>query len=202
MNIRSGQSRAACPVCCRSMPVTKARLLCVHGPLSNRCKGSGMSPSLLPSTHPPRPLSLPSSTATPPSLSNAATPSIAEGIPDMRTGEASTSLLLPSDLRTSVRVLKRLLRASRHLAARKLVSTLDGVAELNVSASWSRLLHFSHRCFAVPKRGGHRKSLAARSNRQLQEEAIPPIQPVARSHFRHGSRTPLESLARRVSTKL
>ena len=202
MNIRSGQSRAACPVCCRFMPVTKARLLRVHGPLSNRCKGSGMSPSLSPSTHPPHPLSLPSSTATPPSLSTAATPSIAEGIPDMRAGEASTSLLLPSDLRNSVRVLKRIPRASRHLAASKLASNLDGVTELNDSASWSRLLQFSHRCFAVPKRGGHRRSLAARVNRQLQEEAIPLIQPVGRSYFTHGSRAPLKSLARRVSTKL
>ena len=77
MNIRSGQYRAACPVCCRSMPVTKAGLLQVHGPLSNRCKGSRMSPSLSPSTHSPRPLSVPSSTAT---------PSVAEGIQDMRTG--------------------------------------------------------------------------------------------------------------------
>ena len=57
-------------------------------------------------------------------------------------------------------------------------------------------------CFAVPKQGGHRRSLAARVNRQLQEEAIPLIQPVGRSHFRHGSRAPLKSLARRVSTKL
>ena len=79
---------------------------------------------------------------------------------------------------------------------------MDGVTELNDSASWSRLLQFSHRCFAVPKRGGHRRSLAARVNRKLQEEAIPLIQPVGHSHFRHGSRATLKSLARRVSTKL
>ena len=34
--------RAPCPVCSRSMPVTRVGALRIHGPLSNRCKGSGM----------------------------------------------------------------------------------------------------------------------------------------------------------------
>ena len=38
----SSLSRAICSVCGRSMPVTKAGLLRVHGPLGNRCTGSGM----------------------------------------------------------------------------------------------------------------------------------------------------------------
>ena len=35
-------SRAVCPVCCRSMPLTKTEVIRIHGPLSNRCNGSGM----------------------------------------------------------------------------------------------------------------------------------------------------------------
>jgi len=35
--------RAVCPVCGRSMPLTRAGTLRIHGPLDNRCKGSGMS---------------------------------------------------------------------------------------------------------------------------------------------------------------
>ena len=38
-------SRALCSVCGRCMPVTRAGVLRVHGPLSNRCAGSGMGPS-------------------------------------------------------------------------------------------------------------------------------------------------------------
>ena len=36
-------SRAGCPVCSRSMPLTKTGAIRIHGPLSNRCSGSGMS---------------------------------------------------------------------------------------------------------------------------------------------------------------
>ena len=39
----SSSSRVACSVCGRSMPVTRVGLLRVHGPLGNRCAGSGMS---------------------------------------------------------------------------------------------------------------------------------------------------------------
>ena len=38
-------SRALCPMYHRSMPVTKVGQMRVHGPLGNRCGGSGMSPS-------------------------------------------------------------------------------------------------------------------------------------------------------------
>ena len=34
--------RAACPVCTRSMPLTKRGEIRVHGPVSNRCTNSGM----------------------------------------------------------------------------------------------------------------------------------------------------------------
>ena len=44
----ASSSRASCPVCSRCMAVTRAGVLRVHGPLSNRCEGSGISPSSRP----------------------------------------------------------------------------------------------------------------------------------------------------------
>ena len=42
---RPSTSRSLCDVCGRSMPLTKVGVFRVHGPLSNRCGGSGMLPS-------------------------------------------------------------------------------------------------------------------------------------------------------------
>ena len=73
-----------------------------------------------------------------------------------------------------IRVLKRVPRASRHLAATKLARILEDVAEKNDSGSWSRLFKFGRRCLAVPRRGGRRRKLASAVNAKLQEEAEPP----------------------------
>ena len=113
----------------------------------------------------------------------------------------SSKLLLSSELRRSVRILKRIPRASRHLAASKLACILDEVSVKNDFTSWARLFQFSHRCFAIPTRGSRRRSLATLVNRQLQDEAIPSTL----KHPRPGSRPsgdPLRTLAKRVSSKL
>ena len=83
-------------------------------------------------------------------------------------------LVFPPDVIQSVRVLKRVPRASRHLAATKLARILEDVSEKNDSGSWSRLFKFGRRCLAVPRRGGRRRKLASAVNAQLQEEAEPP----------------------------
>ena len=70
------------------------------------------------------------------------------------------------------RILKRIPRASRHLAATKLASILDDVTEKNDFSSWDRLFAFSSRCFAATKRGGQRRSLAAAVNKQLRDELV------------------------------
>ena len=147
----SSLSRAICSVCGRSMPVTKAGLLRVHGPLGNRCTGSGMlivSPSS-------------SITATSAPVSVGSTTS---------TGVTSDVTTVNSFRPTSVRIVKRIPRASRHLAATKLASILMDVTTENDVESWIRLFNFSSRCLAVPRRGGHRRSLASLINAQLQEE--------------------------------
>ena len=117
--IQSTTSRATCPSCGRSMPLTKARLLRVHGPLSNRCEGSGMSPSsplslssrspcYHSSSHsksPPAP-SLPSSILS--SRTDASIPTADAAAPVSRDGARymSSKLLLSIELRRSVRILK------------------------------------------------------------------------------------------------
>ena len=112
----TGTSRAVCPVCCRSMPLTKAGLLRVHGPLSNRCEGSGMSPSSPPSSTSRSSLqpSSSSSSRTDASTSIAASGPAASAVGDgsRETSSSQSSLPLPSsfllssELRQSVRLLK------------------------------------------------------------------------------------------------
>ena len=63
---------------------------------------------------------------------------------------------------SSVRILKRLPRGSRECAAWKLTSILNSViADIDDISAWSRLLHFSSKCFQQPRRGGHNRSLAS-----------------------------------------
>ena len=43
----SSTIRAPCSVCRRIMPVTRAGLVCVHGPVGHRCSGSRIPPAPL-----------------------------------------------------------------------------------------------------------------------------------------------------------
>ena len=206
----TGTSRAVCPVCCRSIPLTKAGLLRVHGPLSNQCEGSGMSPSSPPSSTSRSSLQPSSSSSsrrdssTSIAVSGPAASAVGDGSRETSSSQSSlplpSSFLLFSELRQSVRLLKRIPHASRHLAASKLASILDEVTMKNDFTSWSRLLQFSHRCFGIPTRGCRRRSLATLINRQLQEEAIPSISQCPKPGNRPSD--PLRTLARRVSSKL
>ena len=117
-------SRALCSVCSRCMPVTGAGVLRVHGPLSNRCAG----------------------------YANGANGQDPTPVPGPFPSESLLQLFRRTS--TSVKVVKRIPRASRHFAATKLAHVLDGVTEHNDAASWDRLFKFSFRCLALPKRGG------------------------------------------------
>ena len=188
---RSSNRRVTCPMCGRSMPVTKAGVFRIHGPLSNRCQGSGM----LPPDSGPGVLGVSSAQATTdqlPQLPQSAQPS----------SNCTTTLLgeFSKSLYRNVRVLKRIPRASRQLAASKLASVLDSVTEHNDDASWDRLFKFSVRCFAVPKRGGKRRSLATLVNRQVQVEGDQPTECTTQPSRRTSD--PLRMLSKRVSAKL
>ena len=120
-------------------------------------------------------------------------------------GEAELFLSTIHDS-SRARILKRIPRASRHLAATKLASILDDVTEKNDFPSWDRLFVFSSRCFAASKRGGQRRSLAAAVNKQLRNElaSAPQGQPLHRNPGSKSRSSPdaLTSLAKRVSSKL
>ena len=110
-------SYASCPVCSRSMPLTKTGALRVHGPLSNRCAGSGM---LLSSQGPQY-------------LRSTAGNGGASG--DL-SSQSPSELLLSPNIRQSVRVLKRLVLQKKEggvrpiavgLSLRRLVAKCAGL---------------------------------------------------------------------------
>ena len=70
-------------------------------------------------------------------------------------------------------------------------------------ASWDRLFQFISRCLRVPKRGGHRRSLASYVNQMIREEVDSevPKQNLVKQH-RRPAPDPLETLAVRVTLKL
>ena len=110
--------------------------------------------------------------------------------------------------RSTVKILKRISRASRDHAARKLATILDQVVLNNNIASWDCLFSFAPRCRRVPRRGGHRRSLASHVNAMLREESDPdPPDSISeeRSHRQHCGQDPQDppqNLAARVAAKL
>ena len=107
----------------------------------------------------------------------------------------------------SSRILKRVPRGARDLAARKLASIAENVVTANDPLTWKRLLHFSSRCLKSPRHGGKRWSLVAAVIRQIREESNAPcleslIAPFG-CHQRRGRKDdPMEVLTSRVASKL
>ena len=97
-----------------------------------------------------------------------------------------------------MKILKRIPKASRSYAGRKLATILDVVVQKNDHASWDRLFRFSSRCLRAPRRGC---SLATVVNKQLEVETD--LQPANISSVRPSTKPdPIRSLAARVSAKL
>ena len=181
------QASALCPICNRTLRVTKARLLYPHGPTNNRCLGSfnfPADPSPLPAHSPYSPALGPTTTH---DATSAATP---------RT---------PSSLRLAGKILKRTPRASRFLAGNSLVAILRNIFTKSSVVAWDRIFRFPSCCLRIPKRGGHGRSLTSEGNRQLRDVPVP-SQPLPRSRrdpfLAVSSRDPLHSLATRVATRL
>ena len=158
-----------------------------HGPLSNRCTGSGML--MHPAVHDDGGLPPVSSALLPEDHSDNTTSSVDHSSP--------SELLFPSEVRRCVRVLKRIPRAARHVVVTKLAVVLDDVVKNNNIHSWVRLFKFARRCLALPRRGGHRRSLASVVKHQLDDEADPVSRP-----FPLRPPDPKQLMAKRVSMKL
>ena len=106
-------------------------------------------------------------------------------------------------LRTSEKTIKRLPKASRKCAGRKLAAILGAFIDKNNNTSWVCLFCFSACCLRCPARGGFQQSLASAVNRQLSEEFDPP--PTARLSLvrKHHRTDDLDiQLAARMSAKL
>ena len=104
---------------------------------------------------------------------------------------------------STVKILKRLPRASCHPSSRKLAAILDQVTSNINESSWEHLFCFAPRCPRVPRRGGHCRSLASCVNSMTREEADSDLPQSAPGIMT--SRVPqdaLENLAARVSAKL
>ena len=139
----SNQGRHPCAECSvfyRSMPVTRAGVLCAHGPVSSHSTGSGKTP-IASFNHP--------------------TSSIGQV-----TSRTQQDGHVPADLpyvhlskggQPPPRVLRRIPRVSRTQAVNKLAIILDGIVGKNDHHSWDGLFWFSSRWLRVHRRGVQKK---------------------------------------------
>ena len=176
---------AHCAVCGRVLTLTKAGLVRTHGPVANRCPGS----------------------RTPPDASgDSPTPTEDVQVSRLTTQREEACSQRPL-LKPWVKPIRRIPRASREPAAKKLASVIEAVVANPASVpAWDRLLHFSSRCLWAPTRGGRRWNLARAINDQIRTESDPvpsPSPEYPHSHRKHRKvRDPLESLAALVASKL
>ena len=180
-------SRAPCSHCGRTMPVRLDGKVKKHGPFHDRCKGSGLPPGQV-------------SNVSEAIITVNHSPSTSMHQDDTLTSTNPSSVSPFNPGCFSRRVLKRIPKASRSRAALKLTEIISEVTTSNDRASWERLFLFPRRCLVAPRRGGHRRNLAALVNLALDEEAdIIPSQSQSQPRF---SREKNGSLAARVSSKL
>ena len=169
---------AHCAVCVRVLTLTKAGLVRTHGPVANRCPGS----------------------RTPPDASgDSPTPTEDVQVSRLTTQREEACSQRPLS-KPRVKPIRRIPRASREPAAKKLASVIEAVVANPASVpACDRFLHFSARCLRAPTRGGRRWNLARVINDQIRTESDPvpslsPENPHGRRKHRK-VRAPLESLA-------
>ena len=107
--------------------------------------------------------------------------------------------------KSQAKTIKRIPRASRTNAARKLASVIEEVVALNDLASWNRLFLFLSRCLRAPPRGGRRWNVTRAIKNQIREETDPPpiqnrTNRLRRKQIDHPDL--MDALATRVSEKL
>jgi hypothetical protein len=131
---RSAIVKAPCSACGENLQVRLDGDIRIHGPVSSRCPGSELLPSSQPNTsqdYPPL-VSLPSH----------------QNCAQLNPGHAYN------------KILKRIPRPARDVAATKLADILNDVCSNNNQEASNHLFLFSRRCLCVPPRGGIRHNLA------------------------------------------
>ena len=176
--------QVGCSVCFRPFAVTAAGMIRIHGPVRARCPGSRRPP-----------------VSGGVGNEEAGDPPRAPTSDIVLTSSTTAAAGLPP--RSTEKILKRIPKASRLQAGRKMATILEDIVWRNDHAAWDRLARFPSRCLRAPKRGGRRCSLASKVNRQLDLEAHSAEFTVSSGPKHSGCRFfPKDSLAARVSAKL
>ena len=166
------------------MPIKNDGLVRIHGPVNCRCPGSN---------HPPSSSSAPEVSASDSTL---------DPTPPSSSNPVDLSFKGPS----GTKVIRRIPRGSRDLAARKFAYALDQVTSLNNVEAWLRLLQLPRKCFSVPRRCGKCWSLATIINRQIKDESDPPSydrSPASGPDLHQAQPiTSIHAIASRISCKL
>ena len=108
---------------------------------------------------------------------------------------------------TLSKILKRIPRGSRDLAAHKLSSVIDKVVRINDEGTWNDLFQFNSKYLFAPIRGGRCRNLTSTYNSRLNCETLSPPPPQVSIRRRQKkekpcSADPLMSLASHISAKL
>ena len=174
---RAATVTAPCSVCETNLQVRTDGNIRIHGPVHSRCPGSERPPAC---SQPP---------STPPSNTSINT--------SITTSGKDSNILYPG--RVNIKIVPRIPRSARDLAARKLADILDDICVNNSPAAWERLFLFARRCLCAPARGGRRRNLATYIHKTVSEEKE--IDPSCHQTFKP-PKDPLKNLAARVASKL
>ena len=188
--VNSQSSKPICSVCRRTFSLTKTGVVRQHGPCESRCPGSRLPP-----------LSCSVGLGLQKHVTSLPMRQLAESS-SLPMRQLPVSINEPFEIsRFKGKILKRIPRASRELAAKKFTSCLDSVVRHNDFSSWKNLLEFSARGFRAPQRGGRRNHhLATMVNLQLREGSM--SQSSIPNYSYSTISNPFKSLARHVSAKL
>ena len=152
------------------MSLTAAGLIRVHGPLHQRCPGSGNPPSTSPLHRSP-------------DGENEADVAVPRDTASRHSSEPGESLSpdgalsLPSSFQRYVKTIDRIPSAARYQCATKFTAILADVTTSNSLAAWDRLLRFPTRCLRLPDGSDRSRSLSTKIKEQLFREESPPPHP-------------------------
>ena len=152
-------------ILCCSPPTYLCHHCClvpIHGPLCCRCPGSHQQPGRGPgpTRASPTPFQQPCGTE--------GTVASGTDTPALPSSQILTDINLPTT--PTVKILKRIPRASWELAVRKLVLMIEAVVEANDPSAWNHLICFGTRSLHPPRRGGCHWNLASEVNKLIREE--------------------------------
>ena len=141
MSSSSRVSVGYCSVCLRLLPVRLNGKVKKHGPVLNRCVGSGLAPTFVaaPST---------------PSASQTRNPQNPLDPGAFVSSPSSAPQEVVNPRRPRAKILGRIPRSARGQVARKLAEILDAITSTKSKESWEHLFLLSVRCLHAPPEEG------------------------------------------------